>query len=51
MLMFLDPDGQTRWQDVTVTGNVLVWQAGSVTLRLETPLDQAGAIAVATSLR
>lgn len=51
MLSFRDPDGQVRWQDVTVTGNVLVWQAGSVTLRLETPLDQAGAIAVATSLR
>lgn len=51
MLMFLDPDGQTRWQDVTVTGNVMVWQAGSVTLRLETPLDQAAAIAVATSVR
>jgi hypothetical protein len=51
MLAFRDPDGQVRWQQVTVTGNVLVWQAGSVTLRLETPLDQAGAVAVATSLR
>lgn len=51
MLAFRDPDGQVRWQQVTVTGNVLVWQAGRVTLRLETPLDRAGAIAVATSLR
>ena len=51
MLAFRDPDGQVRWQQVTVTGNVLVWQAGSVTLRLETPLDRASAVAVATSLR
>jgi hypothetical protein len=51
VLQFRDPDGQIRWQEVTVTGNVLLWQAGSVTLRLETPLDRAGAIEVATSLR
>ena len=50
ILSIRDPDGQTRWQDVTVTGNVLVWQAGSVTVRLETPLDRDPAIAVATSL-
>jgi hypothetical protein len=50
ILSIRDPDGQTRWQAVTVTGNVLVWQAGSVTLRLETPLDRDPAIAVATSL-
>ena len=51
VLLFRDPDGQTRWQEVTVTGNVLLWQVGDVTLRLETPLDRATAIAVATSLR
>jgi hypothetical protein len=51
ILLYRDPDGQARWQEVTVTGNVLLWQAGDVTLRLETPLDRAAAIAVATSLR
>lgn len=51
VLLFRDPDGRTRWQQVTVTGNVLLWQAGAVTLRLETPLDRAAAIAVAMSLR
>lgn len=51
MLSIRDPDGQTRWRQVTVTGNVLVWQAGTVTLRLETPRDRAGALEVATSLR
>ena len=50
-LMFRDPDGQVRWQEVTVEGNVLLWQAGDVTLRLETPLDRAAAIAVAASAR
>jgi hypothetical protein len=48
--LFRDPDGQTRWQEVTVSGNVLVWQAGQVTLRLETPLDRDAAIALAASL-
>ncbi len=51
VLQFRDPDGQTRWQQVTVSGNVLLWQVGDVTLRLETPLDRALAIAVARSLR
>ncbi len=51
ILQFRDPDGQTRWQEVTVAGNVLIWQAGDVSLRLETPLDREAAIAVATSLR
>jgi hypothetical protein len=50
-LSYRDPDGLVRWQQVTVTGNVLLWQTGTVTLRLETPLDRAAAIAVATSLR
>ena len=50
MLLFRDPDGQTRWQKVTVTGNVLVWQAGAVTLRLETSLDREAAIALGASL-
>ena len=48
--MFRDPDGQVRWQEVTVTGNVLVWQAGAVTLRLETPLGKDAAIALGASL-
>ncbi len=51
MLSIRDPDGQTRWQQINVTGDVLVWQAGSVTLRLETPRDLAGAMEIATSLR
>jgi hypothetical protein len=51
VFQFRDPDGQIRWQEVTVTGNVLVWQAGAVTLRLETPLDKDAAIELGASLR
>ena len=50
MFLFRDPDGQSRWQGVTVSGNVLVWQAGPVTLRLETTLDRDAAVALAASL-
>ncbi len=51
VLLYLGPDGQTRGQQVTVTGNVLIWQVGSVTLRLQTPLERAAAIALAQSAR
>ena len=51
VLFYLDPDGVSRFREVTVTGNVLIWQAGAVTLRFETPLERDAAIAVATSLR
>ena len=51
VLLYRDPDGVERWREVTVIGNVLIWQVGDVTLRFETPLDRDGAIAVATSLR
>ncbi len=50
MFLYRDPDGQTRWQKVTVSNNVLLWQAGPVTLRLETPLDREAAVALAASL-
>jgi hypothetical protein len=49
--LYQTADGQTWWQEVTVTGNVLLWQAGDVTLRLETPLDLADAVDLAASLR
>ena len=50
-MLFTDPSGTTWWEDFTVTGNVLAWQAGTVTLRLETPLDEEAAVALAASLR
>jgi hypothetical protein len=50
MFLYRDPDGQQRWQEVKVSNNVLLWQAGPVTLRLETPLDRDAAIALAASL-
>ena len=51
MLAYVDPDGLTRWREVTVSGNVLLWQVGDVTLRLETPLGEGGALEIATSVR
>jgi hypothetical protein len=33
-----------------VTGNVLVWEAGGIVLRLETSLDQAAAVRIAESI-
>lgn len=51
MLSYRDADGVQRWRQVTVTGHVLIWQVGVVTLRLDTPLDRAAAIALGTSLR
>jgi hypothetical protein len=51
MLSYRDADGVQRWRQVTVTGHVLIWQAGTVTLRLDTPLDRAAAIDLGASLR
>jgi hypothetical protein len=51
MILYRDADGVGRWRQVTVTGHVLIWQAGTVTLRLDTPLDRTSAIALGASLR
>lgn len=51
MLAYRDADGVQRWRQVTVTGHVLIWQVGAVTLRLDTPLDRVAAIDLGASLR
>jgi hypothetical protein len=51
VLLYRDADGVLRWREVTVTGNVLIWQVGAVTLRFETSFDRAAAIEVGASLR
>ena len=33
-----------------VTGNVLVWEVDGIVLRLETSLDEAGAVRIAESI-
>ena len=43
------PRGFDRWESIEVVGNVLLWQRGDVTLRLESPLDRADAVRIAES--
>lgn len=46
-LSFVLPGGTQRF---SIGGNVLLWQQDGTTFRLETSLDRAGAIALATSM-
>ena len=46
-LFLLTPDGE---QVFTVTGNVLLWEQDGTTLRLETALPKAEALALAESI-
>jgi len=50
-IVYLDPDGVPISNTLRLAGNVLVWQRGDVTLRIESslPLDQA--LAIARSVR
>lgn len=50
-IYYRDGSGSPVWDSMIVTGNVLVWQAGEVTLRFVTPLGRAEAVAVADSMR
>jgi hypothetical protein len=46
-LSLLTPEGEQRF---TVTGNVLLWEQDGTTLRLETRLPKAEALALAESV-
>ena len=50
VVYLLDADGEVREDTVRLAGNVLLWQSGDITLRLESGLSQAEAIAAAESL-
>jgi hypothetical protein len=43
-------DGRDRWEETRITGNVLIWQAGEITLRFETTRDRTFAERVAGSM-
>ncbi|HEX8228070.1 MAG TPA: hypothetical protein VF826_02025 [Chloroflexia bacterium] len=50
-LVFVNPDGRTEFQQhMLVEGNVLLWQGGDITYRLETDLPREEAIKIAESL-
>lgn len=48
---YFDPDGRAAQDTIRLAGNTLLWQRGSLTLRLESALDRDSAIAIAESMR
>ena len=50
-VFFLDADGKPRTDQVRLAGNVLLWQRGSMTLRIEGARSLSDALALARSLR
>ncbi|MBA3414413.1 MAG: hypothetical protein H0U10_04205 [Chloroflexia bacterium] len=46
---YRDPVGEVRQEEYRLAGNVLLWEDGEVTLRLESALTKAEALAVAVS--
>jgi hypothetical protein len=50
-LFFLDAHGEPRTDNVRLAGNVLLWQHGSLTLRIEGARSLSDALALARSLR
>jgi hypothetical protein len=49
VIAYLEPDGDIRSETVRLAGNVLLWEAGGVTYRIESTLSKAKAIAIAES--
>lgn len=45
------PDGNARFENVRLSGNVLLWSSGRVTFRLETSQDEPGTLEIARSVR
>lgn len=50
-VFFLDADGKPRTDNVRLAGNVLLWQRGPLTLRIEGARSLSDALALARSLR
>ena len=50
VIAYLEPDGDIRNETVRLAGNVLLWESGGVTYRIESTLSKAKAIAIAESL-
>jgi hypothetical protein len=48
---YVDPDGQQEFDRARLAGNVLLWQHGDVTLRIEADIEEGQAIAFASSTR
>ena len=50
-IVYLDPDGVPISNTLRLAGNVLLWQRGDVTLRIESSLSLEQALAIARSVR
>jgi hypothetical protein len=51
VLFYLDARGQARNETTRLAGNVLAWDQGAVTFRIESALSKDAALAIATSMR
>jgi hypothetical protein len=49
-LFYVAPDGSMRDATGRLAGNTLLWERDGLTMRLEAEVDQATAVAIATSL-
>jgi hypothetical protein len=49
-LLYLNPDGTVRNDTTRLSANTLVWSSGGVTFRMESNLDRAAAISLASHL-
>jgi hypothetical protein len=50
-ILYLAPDGSVVPDSIRLAGNTLLWQDGSVTLRIESSLSEAEAIRIASTVR
>jgi len=50
VIAYLEADGEVRDETVRLAGNVLLWESGGVTYRIESTLSMRGALAIAESL-
>jgi hypothetical protein len=51
VVLFVGPDGSIATDEPRLSGSTLFWTAAGVTYRLESTLDEAGALRVANSVR
>lgn len=50
VFLYRDPSGEVRFEEFRLAGNVLLWEAGGLTFRLESALDRKAAIALAEAV-
>ncbi len=51
LFAYMDGENLVRWDTLRLTGNVLLWNRGGLTLRLETALPKDAAARIAAMVR